>query len=141
MEYPFELKDYDLVTPDGSITNLTHLSEKEAEALVFIEHIPQKFVGFQIEPENIFFNLKSTLAQVGLEGIGTAYQLDSKNHCAEVKVSRPLETLELNCSSLCSLVPISAAFLLPTRGDGCATPTIWRACLADPTAGASRCFL
>lgn len=86
MEYPFELKYYDLVTPDGSITSLTRLSDTEAEAIVFIEQIPNKFVGFQIEPELLFFNIKSTLAQVGLEGIGLAIQLDQKNHCAEVKV-------------------------------------------------------
>lgn len=87
MEYPFELKHYDLVTPDGAITNLNRLSEKEAEALVFIEHIPQKFVGFEIEPQDVFFNIKSTLAQVGLEGIGLNFELDSKTRCAEVKVS------------------------------------------------------
>lgn len=86
IDYPFELKQYDLVTPDGTITNLTRLSDKEAEAHVFIEHIPAKFVGYQIDQEHLFFNIKSTLAQVGLEGLGVAYQLDPKNHCAEVKV-------------------------------------------------------
>lgn len=87
MEYPFELKDYDLVTPDGTITNLTRLSDTEAEAILFIEKIPHKFIGFEIDSNHVFFNLKSTLAQIGLEGLGTAIYLDQKSHTAEVKVT------------------------------------------------------
>lgn len=86
MESPLDLKHFDLVTPDGSITNLTRTSDKSAEAIVFIENISPAFVGFQIDKEHIFFNMKSTLAQVGLDGVGTSYELDQKNHCAQVKV-------------------------------------------------------
>ena len=86
METFLDLKNFDLVTPDGSITNLIRTSEKTAEAIVFIENIPSKFMGFQIEPDRIFFNIKSTLAQIGLNGIGIAYNLDPKNRCAQVKV-------------------------------------------------------
>lgn len=86
METFLDLKNYDLVTPDGTVTSLTRLNEKQAEAVVFIENIPSKFVGFQIEQENIFFNIKSTLAQIGLNGVGVAYELDAKNRCAQIKV-------------------------------------------------------
>lgn len=81
-----ELQDYDLVTPDGTITNLKINSPVSAEAIVFIENISPAFVGFQLDLEHIFFNIKSTLAQVGLNGQGVSYELDSKKRCAQVKV-------------------------------------------------------
>ncbi len=77
---------YDLVTPDGTVTKLTRISDQSVEAEVFIEDISRNFVGFQIEPECVFFNIKSTLAQLGLNGIGQTYELDEKNRCAQVKV-------------------------------------------------------
>jgi len=87
MESYLDLKPYDLVTPDGSITNLTHIDPKTAEAIVFIEKISPAFVGFHIPIERIFFNIKSTLAQMGIDGIGIDYEIDEKNHCAQVKVT------------------------------------------------------
>lgn len=87
METFLDLKNFDLVTPDGSITNLIRTSDKTAEAIIFIENIPPKFIGFEIEPDRIFFNIKSTLAQLGLDGVGVAYHLDPKNRCAQVKVN------------------------------------------------------
>lgn len=95
-----DLKNYDLVTPDGTITNLERRGESKVEAVVFIENIPPKFIGFQIPLEKVFFNIKSTLAQIGLDGIGKDYNLDVKNRCAEVKVEfhgiGPLATELLN---------------------------------------------
>lgn len=86
MESYLDPQHFDLVTPDGSITSLTHLGEASAEATVFIENISTLFVGFQIDPSSIFFNIKSTLAQLGIDGIGQSYHLDLKNQCAEVSV-------------------------------------------------------
>lgn len=77
---------YDLVTPDGTITNLTPIDDSSAEAVVFIEEISPAFVGFEIEPSRVFFNVKSTLAQVGINGVGTEYDLDISKNCAQVKV-------------------------------------------------------
>ena len=77
---------YDLVTPDGIITNLTAIDDLSSEATVFIENISPSFVGFEIEQEKVFFNIKSTLAQVGINGIGTDYQLDPVRQCAQVQV-------------------------------------------------------
>jgi predicted Rossmann-fold nucleotide-binding protein len=79
-------KQFDLVTPDGTITNLTRINEKLSEATVFIENISPAFVGYQLDPQHIFFNIKSSLAQIGLDGMGTVYELDPKNHCAQIKV-------------------------------------------------------
>ena len=86
MESYLDPKQFDLVTPDGTITNLNRINEKLAEAIVFIENISPAFVGYRLEPQHIFFNIKSSLAQIGLDGAGVSYELDPKNHCAQVKV-------------------------------------------------------
>jgi len=78
---------YDLVTPDGRITKINLVSPDSAEASVFIEKISPAFVGFRIDQALVFFNFKSTLAQLGLQAIGKEYYLDSKNQCAEVLIS------------------------------------------------------
>jgi len=82
----FIYKDYDLVSPDGIITSLTPLTDKTSEAIVFIENIAPNFIGFQIDPSSVFFNIKSTLAQLGIDGLGLSYELNRKNRCAQVKV-------------------------------------------------------
>lgn len=87
MEEFLDLYQYDLATPDGSITDITFINEKKAEAIVFIQNISPKFVGFQIDLSSIFFNIKSTLAQLGIDGTGLSYELDLKNLCAQAKVS------------------------------------------------------
>lgn len=86
MESLFSLKDYDLASPDGVITQLTRISNQSAEAIVSINCISPNFVGFQIPKERVFFNVKSTLAQLGVDGIGIEYELDAANLCAHVKV-------------------------------------------------------
>lgn len=77
---------YDLVTPDGLITNLTHLTPTTADAVVFIENIWPTFVGYHIDPSRVFFNIKSTLAQLGINGVGQTYELDPKKNCAQITV-------------------------------------------------------
>lgn len=77
---------YDLVTPDGWITNLTRVDDKHLDAIVFIENISPRFIGYQIEPERVIFNIKSTLAQVGVDGIGQGIEFDPARKCAQVKV-------------------------------------------------------
>lgn len=86
MESYLYAEHYDLITPDGIVTNFTITSDKTAEAVVFIKNISPAFVGFQIDPSRVFFNIKSTLAQLGIDGIGKEYDLDPKNHCAQIKV-------------------------------------------------------
>lgn len=86
MESYLDLQSYDLVSPDGAITNLTRIDPKTAEATVFIENISPAFVGFKIPRELVLFNIKSTLAQVGLDGIGIEYEIDQKTRSAQIKV-------------------------------------------------------
>lgn len=77
---------YDLVTPDGYITELRRIDEKRYLATVRIEQISPAFVGYEIDQKLITFNLKSTLAQLGLNGICREFHFDRKHHLAEVKV-------------------------------------------------------
>jgi len=77
---------YDLVTPDGKITEIRKIDEKRSLATVKIEEISPVFIGYQIDPEQVYFNLKSTLAQLGLNGVGKEYHFDHKHQCAFVKV-------------------------------------------------------
>lgn len=86
MESYLELESCDLVTPDGLITSLTHVDAKTAEAVVLIEKISPAFVGFQIDRDHVMFNIKSTLAQVGLDGVGKEYEIDQKTRCARIKI-------------------------------------------------------
>ncbi|MCB1110512.1 MAG: hypothetical protein KDK64_05980 [Chlamydiia bacterium] len=57
---------HDLVTPDGKITSLSSINETEVEATVLIENISPSFLGFSIDQQATLFNLKSTLAQLGV---------------------------------------------------------------------------
>jgi len=86
MESYLDPNQYDLATPDGSITHFTPINEKTAEAIVYIQNISPLFVGFKIDPQLILFNIKSTLAQLGIDGLGTNLELDEKNLCAHVHV-------------------------------------------------------
>lgn len=86
MESYLHAAHYDLITPDGIITSIEFTSDKTATATVLIKNISPVFVGFHIDPSRVFFNIKSTLAQLGVDGIGQEYELDAKNQCAQVKV-------------------------------------------------------
>ncbi len=68
------------------ITSIEKIDEKTSIAHVLIERIHPTFVGYEIEPSLVFFNIKSTLAQIGLNGVGEQYELDQKNRCARVVV-------------------------------------------------------
>jgi predicted Rossmann-fold nucleotide-binding protein len=77
---------YDLVTPDGKILSLKKSGQNSLEVLVSIENISPTFRGYQIPHEHIFFNLKSTLAQLGVNGVGQEYELNPATRTARVKV-------------------------------------------------------
>ncbi|MBU6149222.1 MAG: hypothetical protein KGQ54_03405, partial [Verrucomicrobia bacterium] len=53
---------YDLTTPDGLIEKI-----EDNHAIVLFEHISAQFLGFKIDPKMIQFNLKSVLAQLGID--------------------------------------------------------------------------
>lgn len=86
MESYLHLNDFDLISPDGFITKLTRISDKQAEANVRIQNISPAFVGYRLDPADVFFNIKSTLAQLGVNGVGQEYYFDPKTHTAEIRV-------------------------------------------------------
>ncbi len=77
---------YDLVSPDGLIKSLTKTGDSCAIAEIFIHNISPAFVGFHLSHEHISFNLKSTLAQLGLNGTIQELVLDPKDNTARVNV-------------------------------------------------------
>ncbi len=83
MERALTSAHYDLITPDGYIHSI---DENKETAVVFIENISPYFVGFSLGSKHLFFNIKSTLAQLGINGVGVEYDLDAKNRSARVKV-------------------------------------------------------
>ena len=67
MESYLVAKEYDLVTPDGRIVEINQIDRGRAQARIQIDQISPAFIGHQIERELVHFNLKSTLAQLGLD--------------------------------------------------------------------------
>lgn len=80
MESYLTYTHYDLVTPDGAITELKKLEPKRSLAKIKIEGIAPTFVGYQIEPSRVFFNLKSTLAQLGINGIKRSFHIEKSQN-------------------------------------------------------------
>lgn len=77
---------FDLVTPDGMITRVISRTESTMEVMVLIDAISPLFVGFAIDKSQIFFNIKSSLAQLGVDGIAKNMALDPIKHTAEIQV-------------------------------------------------------
>lgn len=86
MEKYFLSNHYDLVSPDGYINKIDHLDDKSALIEIIIKNISPPFVGFSINKSNVFFNLKSTLAQIGFNSITMALNLSPKTQSAEVSI-------------------------------------------------------
>lgn len=86
MEHFLDLEHYDLATPDGYIQQIKSLTTTLSEAVIVIENISPRFVGYQIDSHLIFFNIKSTLAQLGVDGRKISFDLDKERRRAEVKI-------------------------------------------------------
>ncbi|MEZ5315636.1 MAG: LOG family protein [Chlamydiales bacterium] len=80
------LNDYDLVTPDGYIEKIHYLNENSIIAEVLIKDIAPNFLGFKIPQDQVVFNFKSVLAQLGLNGLGKNIILDQKGRKASIEV-------------------------------------------------------
>lgn len=77
---------YDLVTPDGKIVRIEPLEGPRRRAEILIESISPVFVGYQLDKELLFFNLKSTLAQLGIDSLTESIELDPKRGSAHVSI-------------------------------------------------------
>ena len=86
MESYLTPQHYDLVTPDGRLTQIGAIFDKKRLATVKIEKISPAFVGYEIDPKFITFNLKSTLAQLGLNGVCKEFHFERRYNTAHVKV-------------------------------------------------------
>ena len=86
MKHRIEDFSHDLASPDGAIESIRPISDASAEAIVTINNISPWFVGFDIDPELVFFNGKSVLAQIGLNLVGTSYELNKELGTARVKI-------------------------------------------------------
>ena len=78
---------FDLISPDGRITSL-----KDSKATLTIEGISPFFVGFDIDQSRISFNLKSSLAQVGVDSRMTHLIFDKAHGVTTKKITNPIKT-------------------------------------------------
>jgi hypothetical protein len=97
---------HDLVTPDGRIVAFSSRTPEMAKVQVAIDEIPPSFVGYRIDPDLILFNFKSTLAQLGLNGVMTSCALDPKHGRAELDIS--LEAITPLAQEILSLLTTGA---------------------------------
>ncbi|MBN1914995.1 MAG: hypothetical protein JW769_03805 [Parachlamydiales bacterium] len=77
----------DLISPDGQIENIIVANEKEREIEIKIDDISPTFQGFFIDKTLVHFNLKSTLAQSGLNTKNERIELDRSHRKALVRVT------------------------------------------------------
>lgn len=77
---------FDLITPDGFITEIKKIDEKSVEANLKIDNISDAFLGFQVDQSKVFFNLKSTLAQLGVDCFNANIELNKKKKQALVSL-------------------------------------------------------
>jgi predicted Rossmann-fold nucleotide-binding protein len=82
----FDIQQHDLASPDGKIMSIEQKDERTLLAKVLIEHIAANFVGFEIDKSHVFFNVKSTLAQIGIDGRGVHYEFEKGQRRAFVDV-------------------------------------------------------
>ncbi|MBM3192141.1 MAG: hypothetical protein FJZ63_05795, partial [Chlamydiae bacterium] len=97
---------HDLVSPDGKIINLTRLDKTRVVAHVLFEKISKAFVGFHLPSSQIIFNLKSTIAQLGIEACLQKLEIDPSLHAAEAFVE--LIAIDLLGQEFLELINIEA---------------------------------
>lgn len=86
MESYLTPEHYDLVTPDGKVTDIKQIESGKKQATVVIESISPAFVGFEIEKSLVSFNLKSTLAQLGLHTVTNEIEFAKSHQSATVSL-------------------------------------------------------
>lgn len=86
MIYDLQSGQHDLVSPDGKISRIESIDPSTAICEVIIENISDHFVGFFLPSDQVVFNFKSVLAQLGLNGIAREIVLDKKSLRAHAKV-------------------------------------------------------
>jgi len=75
---------FDLISPDGVLRKIERY-ESHAKCHITFEGIANNFVGFGCDPALTFFNLKSTLAQLGVDSRQIKLTLSPRQGRAEVE--------------------------------------------------------
>jgi predicted Rossmann-fold nucleotide-binding protein len=83
MEFPRE--HYDLITPDGVLRSIER-KNGNTFLCVDIQKISPRFVGYDLDSSRIFFNIKSTCAQLGLDARTRQVRFDPARGTAEVEL-------------------------------------------------------
>jgi len=86
------LEHSDLITPDGKIVSLEKERQNAFMSTVVIKEISPCFLGFFLPKTDVFFNLRSVLAQLGVQSETRDMHLSATLRRAEIK----LELLALN---------------------------------------------
>lgn len=102
MESYLTLEHYDLITPDGKIIEISELKQNSAKTTVLIEKISPKFQGFSIDKSLVHFNLKSTLAQLGLTTLN--FKVDLHEHQRKATVEITLKALDSTALQMLKLL-------------------------------------
>ena len=76
----------DLVTPDGRITQIQNIDGGRSLVHIAIEEISPAFIGYELDPRQVTFNLKSTLAQLGINSACLESRYEREKNRADVKV-------------------------------------------------------
>lgn len=84
MESYLSLGHFDLISPDGILTEILSLTSDRLEGIATIEKISPAFVGFQLDPSLIEFNVRSAVAQLGVNGIAKEIHLDTQNKSGKI---------------------------------------------------------
>ncbi len=77
---------FDLVSPDGKIIKLDRDPDGSVRAIIDIDNIFPNFLGFTIDHELLQFNLKSTIAQLGVDAEALEIDLSATLLNAQVTV-------------------------------------------------------
>lgn len=77
---------YDLVTPDGKIVRILETYPDSLIVEGIIKGIGSNFIGFELPKDAVLFNLKSTLAQLGLHAELQSWDRDRRQGIAEWRV-------------------------------------------------------
>ena len=111
------LHHFDLTTPDGKITSIQKISDRMIRVVVDIEGINPALVGFDIDLHLVHFNLKSILAQIGVNGVDEQIELN-KQKCTARAVVRleafgPIAREMLTYIYLC-MIPLQVMVFQPS---------------------------
>ncbi|NGX55836.1 MAG: hypothetical protein K1060chlam5_00065 [Candidatus Anoxychlamydiales bacterium] len=69
---------FDLITPDGYIESIEKIDGNTIDASILIKDISDAFIGFRCNEKNLIFNIKSTLAQIGLDAKELGFDINKK---------------------------------------------------------------